>query len=372
MLLERIVEHARLHPGRTAIDQDGVAIDYATFARAIAAARRLFEASALPANGLAVVRAGRLANSWCAVIALRSLGIDTIAVPSLATIADLRLTDVVCAVTPQIGLETEHLQTPALAGKPVIPFPGAIWKDSLTGPLPDPHGSERPAGGHIIFTSGTTGTSKKILISADQDERQFARKAAVLGWPVQPVVIGSLGLWGSTGLQLSAVRVECRRQHGVRPKSRALEAFREARARSAFLTPVQARKLVTAAAGSQRAPTDVEIRITGGVISLDLARALRRAVSRNVVAHYGTSECVIVMGTPLRAPEDIHWYAPCADRTVEIVDENGRLRADGEEGELRIRLMDFEFDLLSRRSRDLGALLSRRLLLSGRCGGPAS
>ncbi len=200
MLMDRIVGYARAHPGRTAVVQDGVAIDYATFARVIAAARRLFEASGLPAKGLAVIRTGLLVDSWCAVLALRSLGLDTIAVPSLSMIPDLRLKDVVCIVTPQIDLETAQLQTSALAGKPVILLPGTLWKDSGAGPLPEPHGSERPAGGHIIFTSGTTGTSKKILIGADQDERQFVRKAQVLGWPAQPVVYcGGLGLWGSTG-----------------------------------------------------------------------------------------------------------------------------------------------------------------------------
>ncbi len=341
MLVDRIVGHARAQPGRTAVVQDGTVIDYATFARAIAAARHLFEANALPAKGLAVVRTGLLADSWCAVLALRSLGLDTIAVPSLAMVADLRLKDVVCIVTPQIGPEREHLPTPAIAGKPVIQLPGTLWKDSAAGPLPQPHGTQRAAGGHIIFTSGTTGTSKKILIGADQDERQFVRKAQVLSWPARPVVYcGGLGPWGSTGYNYPPFVWNAGGHMVFDQSPEVWTHFAKHALSSAFVTPAQARELATAAARSQQAPTDVEIRITGGVVSLDLAESLRRTVSRNVVAHYGTSECVIVMGTPLRAPEDIHWYAPCADRSVEIVDENGRLCANGEEGELRIRLMD--------------------------------
>ncbi len=268
MLMDRIVGHARLHPARTAIVQDGLAIDYATFARAIAAARRLFEARALPAKGLAVVRTGLLADSWCAVIALRSLGLDTIAVPSLSMIPDLRLKNVVCIVIPRIGLEAEHLQTPAVAGKPVILLPGTLWKDGAAGPLPEPHGPERPAGGHIIFTSGTTGTSKKIRIGADQDERQFARKAAVLGWPAQPVVYcGSLGLWGSTGYNYPPF-VWNAGGHMVFDQSPDVwKHFARHELSSAFLTPTQARELAAAAGQSQQAPTDVEIRITGGVVS---------------------------------------------------------------------------------------------------------
>ncbi len=63
-------------------------------------------------------------------------------------------------------------------------------------------------------------------------------------------------------------------------------------------------------------------------------------MARNIVTTYSASECQMAMGTPYRSPEDIRWYRPEPDRTVEVAGEDGGLRADGEEGELRIRLLD--------------------------------
>ncbi len=341
MLMDRIAGHARTHPGRTAILQDGVAIDYATFARAIAAARRLFEASALPAGGLAVVRPVLLADCWCAVIALRSLGIDTIAVPSLALIDDLRLKNVVCIVARQKDLENEDLRAPAVAGKKMILLPQDLWRNSAAGELPEPDGSGPPGGGHVIFTSGTTGTSKKLLISEHQEARRSARKRTVLDWPPEPrVYCGNLGPWGNTGYTYPAFTWHVGGCVVFDQRPNAGERFARFNLTCAFLNPTEAQRFVSTAADRDGPPGDVEIRITGGSVSLDLLHALNRKVSRNIVALYGTSECEMTMVTALRAAEDIQWYTPVADRTVEIVDENGRLRAQGEEGELRIRLSD--------------------------------
>ena len=48
----------------------------------------------------------------------------------------------------------------------------------------------------------------------------------------------------------------------------------------------------------------------------------------------------MMLMSPHRAPEDIHWWMPEEDRVAEVVDDNGRRCADGAEGELRIRLLD--------------------------------
>ena len=62
MLADLIADRARTHPDRWALIQNDVAISYATFARGIAAARALFAASSLPANGLAIVRTALLVD----------------------------------------------------------------------------------------------------------------------------------------------------------------------------------------------------------------------------------------------------------------------------------------------------------------------
>ncbi len=341
MLLDRIFAHARAHPGRTAFITGGVAIDYATFARAIAALRGHLAASALPATGLAVIRTERLADSWATMIALRSLGLDTIGVTSLAVAADLKLKDVICVVARQEELAKGELEAPAVSGKPFVFLPHRLWQDSLAGEPPQADGSPRPAGGHILFTSGTTGMAKKILVSADIDERRFARNAAVLGWPANPVVyVGPLNLGSATGYSYTSFGWHIGACVVFDQGSEPAQRFFEHPLTNAFLNPVQARQLVAKAREANQEPGDVEIRVSGAAVPLDLVEALKRNVSRNIIAHFSATECLVVMGTRMRSLEDIQWYTPFPDRIVEIVDGIGRARPDGKEGELRIRLID--------------------------------
>ncbi len=340
MLADLIADRARTHPDRSAVIQNDVAISYATVARAIAAARRHFAASSLPSNGLAIVRTALLVDSWCTVIALRSLGIDTICVPSLAAIAALDLKDMICIVTGSNEGEREDLNAPAVAGKQIIPLPADLWTGDSAVEPGEPQGARPPVGSHILYTSGSTGTHKKVLIDAEIETRRLVRNTALLAFPPDPVVHCSFGLWTSVGFNYPPVV-----WHAAgcvifdqAPDSHA--RFLKYEITGGFLAPAQAALLAAMPGGPQPTPRDVEIRIVGGALSLELVQGLQRKVARTIVTTYSASECQMVMGTPYRSPEDIHWYRPEPDRTVEVAGEDGRLRADGEEGELRVRLLD--------------------------------
>ncbi len=342
MLLDRINAHARAHPERTAIVQNGTAITYARFARGIAAARNLFAAAGLPAKGIAIVRLNLLADNWGIVLALQSLGIDTIAVPSLAKIADLQLEGVACIVAWQSELAKDELHAPMVAGKRLILLSKDMWKSSATGQVPESDGSLRPVGGHIVYTSGTTGTSKKLLIGADLAARRIARNSANLAWPEEPVVhFNNFGLWTSVGYNYPQVVWSAGGRAIFDQRRDALAHFLKSDFACGYLTPVLAQRLVFATKDTDQPARDIVVRITGGPVSRDVVEALQHKVTRNVVTTYGSSECQLMLRSLHRAPEDIGFVdARELDRVAEIVDENGRRCADGDEGELRIGLLD--------------------------------
>jgi acyl-CoA synthetase (AMP-forming)/AMP-acid ligase II len=74
MLLERIYEWAHFQPTKAVIVRDDVAINYASFSRAIDAARRFLEPHALPTDRTAIVYVNSPVDAWILLLALRSPG----------------------------------------------------------------------------------------------------------------------------------------------------------------------------------------------------------------------------------------------------------------------------------------------------------
>jgi hypothetical protein len=154
------------------------------------------------------------------------------------------------------------------------------------------------------------------------------------------VHFSNFGLWMSVGYNYPQV-VWCAGSLAIfdqRPD--ALAHFLDRELHCGYLSPVQTQRLAAAAGKSAGAPRDFEIRITAGAASHDVVEALQAKVARHVVSNSASSECQMMLKSPHRAPEDIHWWAPEPDRVAEVVDENRRRCADGAEGELRIRLLD--------------------------------
>ncbi len=296
----------------------------------IAGARNLFAAAGLPAKGIAIVRINHLADGWGIVLALQSLGIDTIAVPSLTRIADLHLKDVFCIVAWQTELAKDELHAPMVAGKRLILLSKDMWTNSTTGQVPKSEDSPRPVGGHIVYTSGTTGTSKKLLIGADLVAGRIARNTAILAWPEEPVVhFNNFGLWTSVGFNCPQVVWNAGGRAIFDQRPDAIAHFLESDFDCGYLTPVLAQRLVFATKEADQEARDVVVRITGGPVSRDVVEALQRKVARNVVTSYASSECQLMLRSLHRSPEDINWWTPEADRVAEVVDENGRRCADG-------------------------------------------
>src|SRR5215471_19183407 len=341
MLLERIYEWAHSHPTKTAIVCDDVAINYASFSRAIDAARRFLEPHALPAGRTAIVLVSSPLDAWILLLALRSLGLNTICVNSLGWAEGLRLRDVASVIITQSEFNSDKLKAgKTLAGTPVIVVPTGVCSNVFAGEVPVIQSNPSSFGGHIIWTSGSTGGSKKLLLDGTHEDRRNASWARTVSYNTDTISFGVAGLSSGVGFKSpSAVwhvggcvvydwgpdHLKNMFRHGVN---------------SSMLTTPVLKNLVKSRDTSGPMHHDCELLIGAGFLAVELAEKAISRVTRRLGVTYGASE----IGTPVllscfTATKDMHWLSPGDSRTVQIVDERGN---ECPEGELRIPLTDID------------------------------
>ncbi|MFZ3033118.1 MAG: hypothetical protein WA138_03820, partial [Parvibaculum sp.] len=202
MAANTIYEWAQSQPDKAAVIQNGLVFNYAAFARGIDASRQFLQMQNLPVGKVAIVLAKSIADSWVIVHALRSLGLTTISVPNIATAHDLKINDVACVVTTQSELSTQQLREGDLKGLPLVVIPNATYAGVFSGDIPLPIENAPPLGGHILYTSGTTGTYKKVLMAGACEEARNEARAASQGYGNNAVDHGiGFGIWSGAGFK---------------------------------------------------------------------------------------------------------------------------------------------------------------------------
>jgi acyl-coenzyme A synthetase/AMP-(fatty) acid ligase len=340
MVIDHIYKWARSQPKKTAIICDDVPINYASFARAIDTSRRFLEPHALPAGRTAITLVNSPLDAWILVLALRSLGLNTIHVKSIAAAEHLKLRHVACVVVTQSEFDSHKLQAKTLAGINVIIVPTPIYADIHTGELPPIQPNAGPFGGHIIYTSGTTGWSKKLLLdSAFEDQRNEAWTRMYL-FSKDTISYGAVGVSSGVGFKSpSAVwHVGGCVVYDLRPDP--FQRFFRHGVNSATLTPQMLKSLVQSLKASGPHYDDCELFISAGFLSIMLAEAAITRLTKRLGVTYGASE----LGAPpllsrFAATNDMHWLSAAEDRVIQIVDEMGN---ECSEGELRILLADID------------------------------
>jgi len=340
MLLERIYEWARFHPTKTAIICNDVAINYASFSRSIDAARRFLEPHALPAGRTAIVLGHSSADAWVILLALRSLGLNTICVYDIDAALWLKLRNVAFAVVTQPGATSHKLEPKTLAGINVLTIPTAIYANIHMGDLPRIDSNGAPFGSHIIWTSGTTGISKKLILDSTFEDSRNELRARLYSFSKDTVIFENTQIWSGVGGKSppavwhagGCVVYDWRPD----PFSR---IFRDG-VNSLKLTPKTLRELLRSLDTSGPMDHDCELIVGAGFLSVSLAEEAINRVTRRFVISYGASE---IGTTPLLSRvttlDDMHWLVPEDGRTIEIVDENGNVCR---EGELRFLLTEVD------------------------------
>jgi acyl-coenzyme A synthetase/AMP-(fatty) acid ligase len=340
MNANRIFEWARVQPDKAALIHNDFATSYLVFARAIDAARRFFAAQELEAGRTAVVVIGHLAHEWIVLLALRSLGLDTLCVPSVEVADGLNLGNVGCVVTTDVERETHVFAGKTVSDSRLIVLPLSVYADVRAGGVPASIEMSRP-GGHILYTSGTTGNFKKLLIDAPRQElrvRHHVERTGIERTTVQNCT--DLGPWtvagGSTPLMLWFAGGTV--VFDQRPDK--LRRFFGHGVTRAWMTPHMLKEVLTLRGDAAGPIEGFELSLGSGFLPLDLAERAMKHLTGKIRLGYSASECTGIARSEFHAEEDIYWLTPQSDRVVEIVDDDERRCGVGEEGRLRVRLAE--------------------------------
>ncbi|HEY7986015.1 MAG TPA: AMP-binding protein [Methylophilaceae bacterium] len=343
MITTQIYQWAREQPQRPAVVSNGTVIDYAHFWRLIEAARGFFAQQQLPEGHTAMVLLDRLMDSWVLTLALRSLGMDTVSVQHWGQAKNLRIKNLACLVTAQ-SVEDEYHLSGHVATKVII-VPGSIFAGCESGDLVFDQRYARPAGGHILYTSGTTGIYKQVMLGGAQEVKRNAARASSWGLDRHTVQhMSDFPLWTGAGFkQPLAVWHSGGCVVFEQGKDR-YQRFFAYRPTKATMVESMLRQLLNAHT-DRVASNEFELVFGAGFLSLGLAEASKIHLTGNISIHYGCTElATYVLHGRYQTREDLYWMTPAIDRTVQVVDGNGVECAVGEEGELRVLLTDIDAD----------------------------
>ena len=344
MIVNHIYRWAAQQPARTAIIHDDRPVSYAAFAQGIDAARRFLLPHDMPVGMTAVVLVHHYVRQWCVLLALRSLGMNTICVEKLEDVETLRLGNIGAVVTTPEDAARCRVTRPKAFGRRITIVPDKIWR-SAAGGAPAPNDDpERPYGGHILYTSGTTGNHKKVLVEGRHEEALVQRCVTCRDMlPDSIAHVLSFSLWSGIGfkLPLSAWH-EGATVVADQSGDAARNVFRH-QPTIVTLPPGMAFDLVAQTATVRRPATMPTISLGGGFVSPKLIKALRNAKFGRIRVGFGATECSHILRSYVEEEdEQAAWLEPVADRHVEIVDEEDRACATGQEGMLRVRLLEHD------------------------------
>jgi acyl-coenzyme A synthetase/AMP-(fatty) acid ligase len=270
---------------------------------------------------------------WILSLALRSLGLTTIAVGAEAMVNELPLPDIRCVVTR----------------------PGEVWPDLasvckarglalLTVSLEDkpsedvvlPKTPHEP-GGHILLTSGTTGRYKMVLSTPAIDAVFLRWRNEVTGMSQDTVLsVFDFAPWTAAGYRAAAsswmLGATTLIEHGREP----YRALLNPRITHGVVTPAILDALLAAPANAYARNDAMQLAVTGGAMTHRQIEQAKARITPRLFALLGSTETGSFAYTPLETEEDRRWHRLLPGRVVEIVSDSGRPVSAGEIGRVRV------------------------------------
>ena len=343
MITKRIYEWAHSQPNKTALIHNDVSITYWTFARSIETLRNFFRQQDLVAGQTAIVLVQNLADAWAIVMALRSLGLNTNTVGSVGHAENLKIRSAACLVVIEAEQNLHSYSSNALIGTKVIIVPKAS-SNVQRGELVLGSHDVSLFGGHMLFTSGTTGTYKKLIHKGEYEEKRNIVRARQLSFGKETVAhVFDFPLWTGAGFkQPSAVWYMGGCIILDQTQSKYSNAFKYG-ITFASVVPPMVNALIASRKNSAAHPNShTEFALGGGFVSPQAAKQVVRDLNSRLTSYYSSTETGgIVMYMNYVADDDLYWFIP-SFQGVEIVDEFGMNCAVGQEGQLRVLLTEID------------------------------
>lgn len=340
MAIEAIYRRAREAPQQLAMLRHGVTWTYADFAQAIERARLRFAAQAWPPRGTVLLAVDDLALAWICGLALRSLGYTTVSVPVDKNLGALLLPDLCAVVCTTEESPSALLSFAAQRQWASCLADGLTLRTAAELPLPQ-WTQDHASAGHVLMTSGTTGSYKMVLRDARAEAITLARRAAISGIDANSVVFAGafpmltaggyhwpLMTWGVGGMVI------------FHQQAHPHLALQGRKVTHCFATPSTLNHLLQAPPSALERSESMRLLVTGGALPRVLAEAARTRLTPAVFTVYASTEALTVAVSPYDFEEHTQWHRVHSSREVQVVDDTGQVLPAGETGLVRVRLLD--------------------------------
>ncbi len=342
MLVDKINHFARRGPDKPALVYNQQELSYRAFACAIELARRWLEAQGIAADGVsgssvAVLAIANIRDAWVLSLAVRSLGVATLVVPSLEQIVHLGLAGIGCVVTT----ETENWRGAGelcqAAGWRRITVPKTIFADLANTSIPVT-GTTPHFGGHLLLTSGTTGRFKMVMADLAQQSDSLSVRQQVFGISDQSIVnLANFQLWGGGAHNFAIATWDAGGAVVFQQGGDVHTALNYRGITHTLATPYSLACVLSAPAGAFGRNDAMRLIVVSGPLSEAMTLAAQRRLTRQIYTYYGTTEAGVVAVTQIVHLEDIASHKILPSRQVQIVDDRDRVLPAGREGQVRIR-----------------------------------
>jgi len=339
MLPQQIYEQAKQTPEKPALFADGRGITYRAFAALIDRTRGYLAGRDLPAEGVAVLPWCSNGTVWVLGLALRSLGLTTIIVPTANSIGGSQILGARCLVAVAGEHPPDLDQLCAATGLPLIDVPSEIYAGASQAAVPNPPEPGFRCGGHILLTSGTTGAYKQLLLEPWHQAAQSEFRRKVFGIDARSVVNTlSLGGWTSGGFNFAMATWDAGGTVVIDQRAKFWSSLLVPGITHCLMFPQLLLEMLSAPPEELQRNEAMVLMTTGAGLSEASADAAKARLASRLCNYIGATEASAYTLTFIETVEDLIWHRVIPSRKVEVVDAQGRVLPHGRTGLVRVDL----------------------------------
>ena len=335
LILQRIFQQAQVTPQKLALAYRGQRISYGEFAYWIALARDFLASQGLrPGSIAALVRVPNVLDSWALRFALRSLGLTTVDLTAPEQLTGHKFKNLGCVITT---IQDQPIEVPDADYK-LLRIPNPIFFGKEAGPIPGMPRIDVPVGGHILLTSGTTGSRKKVLRDETREAADLKRGCEIFEIS-QDSIIHALDFapWSAAGYGLPVIAWIVGGGAICHEGANLHRTFDMDGITHAFFIPMKLEELLAEPSGELRFSPNLRIFVGGAALTPALSAAAKARFTPHVYHSLGSTEGGALGLTRIESSEDLGSHAIVPGAVIQIVDEADRPLLPGNMGIIRVR-----------------------------------
>jgi acyl-coenzyme A synthetase/AMP-(fatty) acid ligase len=332
MIIDAIARYAAEDPRSLALLVNNAPVSYADLWRGIAVMESRIRHAAIPRGARVGVAIADLKTAWFAILALEKMDYPAFAVPQNGRLSQLNLANTGAILTDGHAHGAAVLD----GGAPLINV-----ASGSTAPAPGlGGGSPRPeAERFILFSSGTTGTHKKVQYNSALRDARVAAQIKGRGYgPQTRHFAGNVGPWTGHGYITTLAILSLGGTVIFHQLPDAMTALAAAKPTNVFATPGIAEDWLRQLGRNRVDARGMMVSVGGGPFSAHLFVAMAEAFQGAAFRHiYAATECGTIASTPIHSTRDLEGHTISPDAEVQIVSPSGDVLPPATAGAIRVR-----------------------------------